>query len=190
MGGLIAGVLQDFRAGLRSLRKDLRLSLLAIATLSLGIGSVTVIFTILDNVLLSPFPYKNAGRLATVYEHFASGQLDRDSFAPEEFVDFRKQNHSFADMVAVGPLEVLFAGTEGTQQTWGAWTSPEIFDVVGTKPLLGRDFAASDGYPGAPPVFAITYRLWAEEFGQDPQIVGKSFTLNGARRTLIAVMPS
>ncbi|HLW51976.1 MAG TPA: ABC transporter permease [Candidatus Angelobacter sp.] len=183
------GLWQDFRFGLRGLRKDARVASLATFTLAIGIGASTLIFSILENVQLSPFPYKDANRLARVYEHFSSGLINRDAFAPEEFVDFRQQNHSFADLLAVGSLEILYSGPEGTRQTWGAWISPEIFAVLGIRPLRGRAFELSDGEPGAPPVCAISYRLWTEQFGQDPSILGRPLTLNGERRTLVSILP-
>lgn len=183
------GLWHDFRIGLRSLRRDARLAFLAVFTLALGIGATTIVFSILDNVLLQPFPYKNAGRLAKIYEHFSSGLIDRDAFPPEEFSAFNQQSHSFQDMIAVGSLEVLYTAPEGTQQAWGAWVSPEIFDALGIKPLLGRSFTHEDGEPAAPPVFAISHRLWTDQFGGDSSVLGKAITLNSARRTLVAVLP-
>ena len=121
----------EFRLAARSLKKDRRFALPAILALSLGISAITVIFAVIDGVLLHPFSYNDAARLATLSEHFTSGTLDRNLVSPEEFTDFRDHNHSFRDMIGIAPLEILYGTSEGTRETWGAWVSPEGFDVLG-----------------------------------------------------------
>jgi putative ABC transport system permease protein len=83
--------------------------------------------------------------------------------SPEEFADFRDQNHSFRDMIGIAPIEILYGTAEGTRETWGAWLSPESFDVLGAKPLLGRQITREDGEPNAPPVFVMSYSLWMND---------------------------
>jgi len=185
----VENFLRDIRFALRSLRKDRRFTVTAVIALVLGIGATTVIFSVIDSVLLRPFPYKDADRLTTVYEHFVSGALDKPWLAPEEVVDFKEQNHSFEDLIAYSQLEIFYKGGEGTQWTVGARVTPNTFEFLGVKPLLGRQIGLADGAPTAPPVFVMSYRMWEKEFGQDPKIVGTIFTLNGEPRTLVAIMP-
>src|SRR5262249_60328951 len=90
----------DIRFAIRSLKKDRRFTFTAVVALALGIGSTTVLFSVIDGVLLRPFPYKDADRLTTVYEHFVSGALDRPWLAPEEGAGFKEQNHWFEGIVA------------------------------------------------------------------------------------------
>src|SRR5262245_32625791 len=120
-------LIHDIRFALRRLRKDGRFALTTIVALALGIGSTTVIFSVIDNVLFRPFPYKDADRLTTVYEHFVSGALDRPWLAPEEVVDFKEQNHSFEDLIAFSQFEIFYKGGEGTQWTVGARVTPNTF---------------------------------------------------------------
>ncbi|PYV82754.1 MAG: hypothetical protein DMG05_27535 [Acidobacteria bacterium] len=181
--------LRDIRFALRSLRKDRRFTLSAIVALALGIGATTVIFSVIDGVLLRPFPYKDADRLTTVYEHFLSGALDLPWLEPEEVVDFKEQNHSFEDMIGFGALEVFYNGREATQWVVGGWVTPNAFDFLGVKPLLGRPIGPADGNPSAPPVFVMSYRMWEKQFNRDPKMVGAVFTLNSQPRTLVAIMP-
>jgi putative ABC transport system permease protein len=181
--------LRDIRFALRSLRKDPHFTFAAIVALGLGIGATTVIFSVIDSVLLRPFSYKNADRLTTVYEHFLSGALDRPWLEPEEVVDFKEQNHSFEDMIGFGALEVFYSGREATQWLVGGWVTPNTFDFLGVKPLLGRPIGPADGNPSAPPVFLMSYRMWEKEFNRDPKMVGAVFSLNGQPRTLVAIMP-
>src|SRR5262245_34111709 len=163
----VENFLRDIRFALRGLRKDRRFTLAAILALGLGIGSTTTIFSVIDSVLLRPFPYKDADRLTTVYEHFVSGVLDRPRLAPEEVVDFKEQNHSFEDLIAYSLLEIFYNGREGTQWNLGARVTPNTFEFLGVKPLLGRQIGLADGDPTAPPVFVMSYGMWEKEFGQD-----------------------
>lgn len=179
----------EFRFAGRALKKDRRFAFPALVALSLGIGAITIIFAVIDGVLLHPFSYKDSERLATVSEHFTSGTLDRNLVSPEEFTAFRDHNHSFRDMIGIAPIEILYGTAEGTHETWGAWISSESFDVLGAKPLLGRQITREDGNPDAPPVFVISYSLWMNEFNGNASFLGKPVALNGELRTLIAVMP-
>lgn len=181
-------LIHDIRFGLRSLRKDRRFTFTAIVALALGIGVTTVIFSVIDGVLLRPFPYKGSNRLTTVYEHFVSGALDLQWLEPEEVVDFKEQNHSFEDLTAFSLLEVFYNGREGTQWVVGGRVTPNTFDFLGVKPLLGRPIGLADGNPSAPPVFAMSYRMWEKEFNGDPKIVGT--LLPTIRREILAIDPN
>jgi hypothetical protein len=114
MEKILVGVYRDFQVGLRSVKRDTCIALVAVSTLALGIVAATVVFGIVDNVLLAPFPYKNLNRLTTIYEHRSNRLADHDSLSAEEFVDFEEQNHSFDDLVpqaagAQGVDRALFA---------------------------------------------------------------------------------
>ncbi len=180
---------QDISYGMRMLRRNPRFTAVAIATLALGIGATTVIFSVIDNVLLRPFPYRDAERLTRIYEHFESGALDRPWLEPEEFVDLNEQDHSFEDMIGVSTLEVFYKGREGTQWAVGGRVTPNTFDFLGIKPLFGRPIGSADGDPSAQPVFAMSHRMWEDQFNRDPGLVGSVLTLNGEPRTLVAIMP-
>jgi putative ABC transport system permease protein len=189
MENFLGALIRDFRVAARALWKEPRFSIIAVIAFSLGIGSVTVIFSTIESILLKPFPYKNADRLTTIYEHFASGAVDRRLFSAEEFVDFKEQNHSFEDVIGVSPMDVLFRNSEGTQQVLGSWVTSNTFEFLGLKPLLGRPIMPSDGEAEAAPVFAMSYKLWIDKFDKDPNIVGRSFDLNGKSTLLVAIMP-
>ncbi len=83
----------------------------------------------------------------------------------------------------------LYAGKEGTETFDGAWVTPNSFELLGVKPLLGRAIACDDGKPGAAPVFVMSYRLWTKQFNRDPKIVGTTMVLNDQPRTLVGIMP-
>jgi putative ABC transport system permease protein len=182
---------QDARYGLRRLRKERDFALLAIVALALGIGAATVIFSVIDNVLLEPFPYREADRLTKFYIHDQSHpeQTGRSDFLMSEFRAFVDQNHVFEDLIATRGLDVLYTDSEGAKLFPGYETTANTFDFFGVKPLLGRAMVSDDGSPGGPPVAVMSYRAWRTEFGGDPNVVGRLLTLNGQQTTLIAVMP-
>ena len=188
MGNYLMGVGLDLRFALRSLRKDRRVALVAIVTLALGIGSTTLIFSVINCVLFHPFPYRNANRLAS-FNILLPEQITLSGFPVPAFLDFKEQNHVFEDMFGLARLIVHYSGKNGTQQFLGGWTTPNAFDVLGVKPIRGREVNFADGNADSPPVFVMSYHLWTSRFNSDPNILGTAFTLNGRPTTLVAIMP-
>lgn len=183
-------LLKDLRFGWRSLRKDRAFTLLAVLALALGIGSVTTIYSVIQNVLLDPFPYKNAGRIFTLQIR----DIDRDSdvrggFQIPELLEYMAANQVFEDMVVTDREDVLYANGEGTDFLDGADVTGNTFQFLGGRPLLGRGLTPDDAKPGAPPVFVMSYKLWARLFHMDRRIVGRTFVLNQTARTLVGIMP-
>ena len=179
---------RDFRYALRNLRNDRRLALTAILTLALGIGSTTMIFSVIDCVLLHPFPYKSVDRLASI-SVLAGDQQRAWRFPVAAFVDFKEQNHTFDDMFGLVFGNVRYAGADGTDEFFGGWVTPDAFAFLGIKPLLGRGITEEDANPGSPPVFVMSYRLWTAQFHRDPKILGATVILNGTPMTLVGIMP-
>jgi len=182
---------QDLRYGLRSLNKERRFALLAVCALALGIGATTLIFSVIYNGVLEPFPYRGARRLTNFFIHDVSQPKDdgRPVFTFPEYFDFKEQNHVFEDVMGAEQLDILYTKGEGTLQFTGARVSPNTFDFLGMRPLLGRPISEQDGQPGAPPVFVMNYKLWKSQFSGDPKLLGSTLTLNGEPRTLVAIMP-
>jgi hypothetical protein len=172
---------QDLRYGMRGIRANPGFSLLAILTLALGIGAGTTMFSVIKNVLLSPFPYKDATRIAA----FAIHDLDsarpggRTSMLSPEYLEFRQQNHVFSGDTGGGNEDVLWTTGEGTEQLDGGYVTPDTFQFLGVAAQVGRGLAPEDGKPGAPPVFVMSYKMWQRRFSLDPTILGRIFVLNG-----------
>ena len=127
---------QDLRYAARGIRKDRGFALVAMLALALGIGATTVIFSVIENVLIEPFAYRNADRLAVVYVHDVSKpDSDGSSFYNvPEFLDIREQNHVFDEVMGVTPLDVLYQEKESTQQFTGASVTANSFEMLGMKP--------------------------------------------------------
>ena len=181
-------IFADCRFALRQLRKSPGFAVTAVLTLALGIGSTTAIFSVINGLLLNPYPYKNAERLAT-FTVFSDEQFRAWRFPAAAFVDFTQQNHTFDDMFGLVWREVHFVHTGGTDDLSGASATPGTFESLAIPPLLGRPLTDDDARPGAPPVFVISYRLWTKLFHRDPNILGSTQTLNGMRMTLVGIMP-
>ena len=182
---------RDIRHGLRGLRANPGFSALAVVTLALGIGAGTTMFSVIKNVLLSPFPYKDADQIAA----FAIHDLDsarpggRSWLKTEEYLEFRQQNHVFSEDIGGGVEDVLWTNEEGTEQFDGAYVTPNTFRFLGVEPLLGRPITPEDARPGALPVFVMSYKMWQRRFNRDRTILGRTFVLNGKPTTLVGIMP-
>ncbi|MGA2153424.1 MAG: ABC transporter permease [Bryobacteraceae bacterium] len=182
---------REIRSAARGLGRDRTFTCLAAAALALGIGSTTAIFSVIDNVLLEPFPYTDSHRLVTIQIHDStrSDPGGRSGFRVPEFLDYQEQNHVFDRAVGNCGIDVLYDNGEGTEQFNGALVSPDTFEFLGMPALVGRVMGPADYRPGAPPVFVLRYKVWVSRFSADPKIVGRTFVLNGVPRTLIGIMP-
>jgi predicted permease len=178
----------DCRFALRQLRKSPGFAVAAMLTLALGIGSTTAIFSVIHGVLLNPYPYKNAERLAT-FRVFSAEQFRAWRFPAKAFVDFKQQNHTFEDMFGLAWRDIHFMHAGGAEELSGASATPGTFEFLGVPPLLGRSLTEEDGTPGAPSVFVISYKLWTNLFHRDPNILGTTHTLDSKRMTVVGVMP-
>ncbi len=182
---------QDIRYALRNLRKAPGFAAVAVITLALGIGASTAIFSVIENVLMEPFPYPDAQRFMSVQIHDAERTEPggRAGFSGPEFLDYVEQNHVFDRVIANDNTDVLYRAGEGTQRFDGNYVTPGTFEFLGMPAQLGRVMQPADYEPGAPPVFVLRYKTWVKSFGADPGIVNKTFVLNGVSRTLIGIMP-
>jgi predicted permease len=183
---------QDIHFGLRTLLKDRGFLVTAVLALALGIGSATAIFSVIDNVLMEPFPYTDGQRLMAIEIHDSSStdQFGRQFFSQPEFLDYQEQNHIFDRSIGVRGDRVLMTGTGETPEKFdGARVTGNTFQFLGVPALLGRVATPDDAKPGAPPVFVLSYKVWQSRFAGNSSIVGKTFTLDGTPRTLIGIMP-
>src|SRR5260370_782261 len=182
---------QDIRYALRNLRKAPGFALVAVVTLALGIGASTAIFSVIDNILMEPFPYPDAQRYYSAFIHDTdrSEPGGRPAFIGPEFVDYLEQNHVLDRAIGNDQTDVLYRSGEGTQRFDGNFVTPGTFEFLGMPALMGRVMQPADYEPGAPPVFVLRYKTWMKSFGADTGIVNKTFVLNGVSRTLIGIMP-
>ena len=190
-------LLHDLQFALRGLQKNPRFAAAAILALALGIGASTAMFSVLYNALVAPFPYKDQGRLITLrirdLDHREGGEGEegffRGMFSYPELRDYLEQNRVFDGFIANCEIDVVYDSGENNSYLAANYVTPGTFELFGVAPLLGRGLEPADYQPGAPPVFVLRYATWIGQFGADPGVVGKTFLLNGVRRTLVGIMP-
>jgi len=182
---------QDLRFGFRSLRKDHAFVLACVAALGLGIGSTTAIFSVIDNVLLNPFPYTDSSHIYgfRIVGNASNAAADRNYFSVPEFLDYQQRNRIFRDTMGVWETTTLMGSGDRLQPLDTDMVTGNAFQFLGVAPLLGRPIVPEDARPGAPPVFVLSYKVWLSRFGRDPGIVGQTFLLNDKPTTLIGIMP-
>src|SRR5258708_32050524 len=177
---------QDVRYALRNLRKTPGFAVIAMLTLALGIGASTAIFSVIDNILMEPFPYPDAERYFSVQIHDTERNEPggRGGYTGPEFLDYVEQNHVFDRAIANDNTDVLYRSGEGTQRFDGNYVTPGTFEFLGMPALVGRGMQPAGYEPGAPAVFVLGYKTWRKSFGVDPGGVNKTFVLNGVSREL------
>ena len=186
-----ASLSQDLRYALRQFQHNPGFALVAILTLGLGIGASTAIFSVIDNVLLEPFPYRDAGRILFPRVHGATQGPDegRQGFSSDEYLEIAGQNHSLNSVIGTLDDPVLYKHGAGVEWLYGADMTPGSFEFFGMPALYGRVLQPADYKPGAPPVFVLRYKTWKGRFDGDPGVLNKVFVLNGTARTLVGIMP-
>jgi putative ABC transport system permease protein len=181
-------LLQDLRYALRNLLKSRGFTLIATATLAIGIGANTAMFSIVDAVLLRPPAFRDPDRVMRLYEtESAPGKYP---FAGPDFVDWKAQNSTFEDMALFGwASEANLSGEGRPDHVRSLGTSANFFSVLGVNPFLGRTWVAGEDQPERERVAILSYALWKSRFAGDPRVVGRTVELDAQKHTVIGVMP-
>jgi putative ABC transport system permease protein len=181
--------MQDLRYGTRMLAKNPSFTVVAILTLTLGIGASTAIFSVVNAVLLRALPYRDPARLVSIWEENSKIGFPRDTPAPGNYTDWTKETQIFESVAAVDLRSYNLTGSSGEpQKLGGAGVSQNFFSTLGVTPLAGRPFIAQEDNPGSEHVAIISYRLWQGRFGGDRKIMGREIRLNTEKYTVIGVM--
>jgi predicted permease len=178
---------RDLIAASRSIRRRPAFSAVVIATLALGIGVNTAIFSVVDRVLLRRLPFAEADRLMAVYSREPGS--DRQPFSIPDFRDLSARARSLDALVGWASSSVNLTGIEEPVVLRAQWTTAGFFALLGIKAALGRTPLPEEEQPGAPRVVLLGDALWRSRFGSSPDIVGKTLSLNGEPVTVIGVLP-
>jgi putative ABC transport system permease protein len=183
-------LLQDLRYGLRVLTKNPGFTLVAVLTLALGIGANSAIFSIVNTVLLRPLPYVDPERIVLVWHNNRVSNVERDFVSYQNFQDFHKQNQSFERMAAATAVwSSVLMTDEGPERVSAQYASASLFPLLGVPPMRGRAFLETEDQPGQPRVVVLSHRLWQSRFASDPDVIGKTLTLDNVSATVVGVMP-
>jgi len=170
---------QDLRYALRMLRKNSLLAAVIVASLAIGIGANSAIFSVVDALLLRPLPYPHPDRLAAVWLHSPAIGILRDWPSPGQYIDIQNENHSFEQMALAQSRPFVLTGREQPERLFGVRTQSSLLEMLGAKPLLGRLLLPEEDKPGKPDVAVLSERVWRRLFNSDPGVVGKTIVLNG-----------
>ena len=169
---------QDFRFACRMLRKNALSTVVILASLAIGIGANSAIFSVVDALLLRPLPYPQPDRLAAVWLHSPAIGILRDWPSPGQYIDIQNENHSFEQMALAQSRTFVLTGRDQPERIFGARTQSSLLEMLGAKPLLGRLLLPEEDKPGKPNVAVLSERVWKRLFNSDPGIVGKTIVLN------------
>jgi putative ABC transport system permease protein len=185
-------LLQDLRYALRQLRRSPGFTAVAVATLALGIGANTAIFSVVNGVLLRPLAYREPGRLYLIRE-IVPQMAKFYPLLPANIPNFRiwqEECHSFEGIALAEPADANVAGTGETERIHGVRSSANLFDVLGAYPTLGRSFLPQEDEPGRGRVVVLTDQFWRNHFYADPRVVGRQIGLDGVPYTVVGVLPA
>ena len=184
-------LVQDVRFGVRMLRKHPGFTAAAVATLALGVGANTAVFSVVNAVLLRPLPYDQPDQLVVVSESNPRLGWQQYTVSLANYLDWREQNSVFEDLAAAatGGMATLNSAQE-PDQVRTVFISASLFPLLGVKPLLGRSFVAEEEQRGRAEVILLSERLWRDRFGADPNIINQTVQLNGRSFTVVGVMPA
>ena len=182
---------QDFRYGLRMLRKNRGFTAVAVITLALAIGANTAIFSALYPALLRPLPYRQPDRLVTLGEN--RPQLPCCSYVSSypDYLDWKHTAKSFESLAGFFDDSFILTGNGDPKTIFSAMVTPNFFSTLGVRPLLGRDFVAGEDLPEGqgPAVAILRYDFWRSDFAADPHVIGRTIRLDNKPVTVVGVLP-
>ncbi len=188
-GAFLDALWQDTRYGARVLRKNPGFTLAAALVLALGIGANSAMFSLVYGVLLRPLPYPGADRAAGIYMHFSPQNAEHGTLSAADYFDWKARNRAFSEIALCGGRRFDLSGNEGSEQVIGGGATANFFSILGSAPIAGRTFAATDDAANSPGVVVLSERLWQRRYHGDRALLGKSILLDHNAYTVIGVMP-
>ena len=187
-GNILSDLGQDLLFGARMLRKRPAFTSVAVMVLALGIGANTAIFSVVNALLLHPFPFPEPDRIAVIEARHVSGRSSGTGY--RDFLDWRAQNSVFEEMaIPAWPASYTLTGSGEPERIIGMRTTAGFLRVLGLQPALGRFFTAAEDKPGATQVAVLSFSFWQRRFGGSADILGLALALDGQPYTIIGVMP-
>lgn len=181
---------QDLRFALRSAVRAPMFSVLAIATLALGIGANAAVFGVVKSVLLNALPYRDSAKLMRVYSPFHNDAQNKGTLSAGTVLDIRERQHSFSSLGAFQyPRDVVYNGDDSPRVMKAVWAEAELFRTLGVTPIRGSLFRDEDGLRDTAQVVLLPYATWQGLFAGDTGIVGRDIRVNGLLRRVVGVLP-
>ncbi|HEX7286020.1 MAG TPA: ABC transporter permease, partial [Candidatus Angelobacter sp.] len=182
-------LLHDVAYALRGFGKDRSFTLAAVLSLTLGIGANTAIFSIINALLLRPLPYKDADRLAILWNRSPGLNIAQDWFSTAQYFDIKTSGRSFEDVaIAIGGVENL-TGNGEPERVGAIHVSSNLLPMLGARAAHGRLFTPQEDAPGGAGTAVVGYGTFMRRYGGDPRVVGRSLTINGKSYEIVGVLP-
>src|SRR4051812_18507290 len=189
MSRLFETLAQDVRYGMKNLRRNPGFALVVIATMALGIGANTAIFSVVNGVLLQPLPYRDGDRLVVLRQEQPLAGVDDIGFSVHEIEDYRARAHSLDAIAEFHNMWFILLGRAEPERLATGVVSANFFDALGVQPAYGRDFHQADDQPGAPAVLILSDAYWRRSFHADPSVLGRVFRMNDRPHQVIGILP-
>jgi len=186
-GDPMGTLVQDVRYALRTLRRQPAFTLIAVVTLALGVGANTALFSVVRATLLAPLPYGGPGEVAMIWSRWEG--FDKTWVSDPEFVHYRERLRSFDDIALYSTFEINLTEGDEPERVMAASVRPNMLDVLGVSPVLGRGFREEEAVPGPATVVLVSWELWQRRWSGDAGIVGGTLNVNGVDRTITGVLP-
>src|SRR5271167_2537245 len=187
---LIEGFVRDIRYGFRMLRKSPGVTAVVVTALALGVGAITPIFSIVNGFLLRPLPVPSPEQITVLAIQQKDAPVGSSGFSYPEFVDFRKQADTVANIFGIVLGTVQFTADDQSEECFANYVSGNFFTALALQPAAGRLYLPSEGEtPGEPLLVVLGYGYWQKRFHGDPRAIGRQILINGRSATIIGVVP-
>jgi putative ABC transport system permease protein len=185
--GWIETAAQDLKFAARMLRKSPGFTAIAVMTLALGIGANTAMFTVVESVMVRQLPYAHASRMVSI------GLGDAENIGNTSYLNYKSvkdQTKLMDDVACYIPDVGVVQGKNGSVSVTTTRVTPNVFKILGVQPVMGRTFSEEEGHVGGPQAVLLAEGMWKNNFGADPQIIGKTMRVNNQERVVVGVMPA
>ncbi|UCG58016.1 MAG: ABC transporter permease [Phycisphaerales bacterium] len=181
---------QDIRYGSRMLARNPGFTAVVVLILAIGIGATTATLSIVDAVLFRSCPYKDSDSLACLDETNNPERNQRNGTSHAGFLDWRDQSRVFEQLVGADQWNGVVRTADRTEKSRGFFVSPDFFSVLGVQPILGRSFLPEEHERGGERVVVLSHGQWRRWFGGDPDVIGKTISLDKQLYTVVGVLPA
>jgi putative ABC transport system permease protein len=192
LGDRMNALLQDIRFALRTLRRAPTFAATVILSFAIGIGANTLVYSLVDGVVLRPFAFPDADRLVAIGVFYPKTDEERrylESLSPAEYEDIRSASTTLEKFFAFDLGNRNISGGDRPERVFTAFVWDEPFTTIGMRPALGRGFTAQETTGQAPPVVVLSHRIWQSRFAGDSALVGRTILVNGQATTVVGIMP-
>src|SRR2546423_6514862 len=186
----MTGWLSDLRFGLRLLRRNTEVTLVAVLAMALAIGVAGTVFSVVNAILIQPLPFRYPERLVAIWQVDPANAAQWRPDAPGNYADWRRMSQSFEEIGAAVSISKTLTSFDEPETPLMQMVSSGYFGTLGVQPILGRTFTPEEDRPGARAVMVLSYELWQRNFGGERNIVGRTTELDGLPYEIIGVMPA